>query len=96
MNVKSTNGNKKSILVVADSIDFANSIKQGLNYFYPSEFNIKCIGYEKNYFKALEKKHNLPDLILFDLTALGIAEQEILDCLKNASLWKDLVTFAPQ
>ena len=84
------NGNKKSILVVADSIDFANSIKQGLNYFYPSEFNIKCICYEKNYFKALKKKHNLPDLILFDLPAPGIAEQKILDCLKNASLWKDI------
>ena len=84
------NNGKKNVLVVDDNTDITDFIKQGLEYLYPAEYNVLCVNFGKKCFEILEKAHNLPDVVLLDISMPDMNGWEVLDYLKRNSHWKNI------
>lgn len=84
------NNNKKNILVVDENIDITSFIKQGLEYLYPSEYNVICVNCRKKCFEVLKKSHIIPDVILLDISMSCRNVWEALNQLNSNFQWKNI------
>ena len=84
------NNNKKNILVVDENIDITSFIKQGLEYLYPSEYNVICVNCRKKCFEILKKGHIIPDVIFMDISMSCRNVWEALNHLNSNSQWKNI------
>lgn len=72
-----------------DDSDTYSSIKQGLEYQHPTEFDVFCVDCEKKCFELLDKSCN-PDLIILDIMLPGINGWEVYDRFKANERWKNI------
>ena len=81
------NKGRKNILLISDDIVTYGHIKQGLEYFYPAEYNVICVNYG---IKCCEvkKNHIFPDVILLDISIPEMDGWEFINYLKRNPKWK--------
>jgi len=80
---------KKIIFVVDDDPDVTHSVKQALEYYNPTEYDVACIEDGKKCLELLRAKQ-IPDLILLDIMMPGMSGWMLSDRLKENPSWKNI------
>ena len=80
---------KKIIFVVDDDPDVTHSVKQALEYYYPTMYVVTCVEDGKKCLELLQAKQ-IPDLILLDIMMPGMSGWMLSDRLKENPSWKNI------
>ena len=80
---------KKIIFVVDDDPDVTLSVKQALEYYYPTMYVVTCVEGGKKCLELLQAKQ-IPDMILLDIMMPGMSGWMLSDRLKENPSWKNI------
>jgi len=80
---------KKKIFVVDDDPTITISVKQALEYYNPTEYDVMCVEDGRKCLELLRAKQ-IPDLILLDIMMPGMSGWMLSDRLRENSLWKNI------
>jgi len=81
---------KKKIFVVDDDETITLSVKQALEYYNPSKYDVVCIDSGRKCLELLQANQKIPDLILLDIMMPGMSGWMLSDRLRENSTWRNI------
>lgn len=80
---------KKKIFVVDDDPAIRTSVKQALEYYNPTEYDVMCVEDGRKCLELLRAKQ-IPDLIVLDIMMPELSGWDTFEQLKENQLWKNI------